>query len=234
MSDLSPYLPVLKSGRWFAQLPDALSAGLLGMARVRALQPGEALFLRNGPPCGLYAVVRGSVRISGLGGARDDAREAVLTLLTPPTWFGEISLFDGSARTHDAHAAEASTLLQMTQDDLLGWLHQHPQHWRDLAQLMADKLRMAFVSMEEMALLPAPLRLARRLVMMAEGYGQRQETSGFQRIIALSQEQLSMMLGISRQTTNQILKELKARGMVRVQRGEVEILDLAALRALCP
>jgi len=41
------------------------------------------------------------------------------------------------------------------------------------------------------------------------------------------------MLAISRQTTNQILKELEGRALVRVHRGEVEILDLAALRATC-
>ncbi len=41
------------------------------------------------------------------------------------------------------------------------------------------------------------------------------------RVIALSQEQLSQMLSISRQTTNQILKDLEARQLVRVQRGEV-------------
>jgi hypothetical protein len=41
------------------------------------------------------------------------------------------------------------------------------------------------------------------------------------------------MLAITRQTTNQILKDLQARQLVRVQRGEVEILDLPALRAFC-
>lgn len=52
------------------------------------------------------------------------------------------------------------------------------------------------------------------------------------RVIALSQEQLSQMLSISRQTTNQILKDLEARQLVRVQRGEVEIMDLAGLRRI--
>ena len=82
-------------------------------------------------------------------------------------------------------------------------------------------------------LLPAPQRLARRLVMMAEGYGQWTAEGQSRRVIAISQEQLSLMLAISRQTTNQILKDLESRQLVRVQRGELEILDLAALRAAC-
>ncbi len=233
MSDPIAYLPVLSTGRWFAALPQDLSHGLLAMAQLRTLATDEALFLRGDPPCGLYAVVRGALRISGVGGPRDGAREALLTLLEPPNWFGEISLFDGSPRTHDAHAAEPSVLLHVPQDSLLAWLRQHPQHWRDLALLLTDKLRIAFVAMEETALLPAPLRLARRLVMMAEGYGQWRETDRSRRVIDISQEQLSMMLAISRQTTNQILKDLEGRGVLRVQRGEVEILDLVALRAAC-
>ena len=239
------YLPVLQSGRWFAQLPPALSQALLGMARVRTLAAGEVLFLRNSPPCGLYAVVRGAIRISGIsatsGGVASagptsplaQAKEAVLIVLPPPVWFGEVSVFDGSARTHDAHAAGPTTLLHIPHDGLVQWLQHHPQHWRDLALLMADKLRLAFVALEEQAVLSAPVRLARRLVQMAQGYGQVQTQGSTRRTLALTQEQLSLMLGISRQTTNGILNDLKDRRILAVQRGQLEILDLPALQGLC-
>ena len=233
MPDLSRYLPVLNSGRWFTQLPAEFAHALLGMAKVRTLQTGDTLFLRDSAPCGLYALVSGAIRISGQSGQRNDTREALLVMLTPPQWFGEISVFDGSARTHHAHAAESCLLLQVPHDELLTWLHNHPQHWRDLAVLMADKLRMAFVSMEEQTVLSAPLRLARRLVGMAQGYGQRTENGGTRRVLAITQEELALMIGVSRQTTNQILNALKAQHIVRIQRGELEILDLPALRALC-
>ncbi len=230
----APYLPTLRAGRWFAQLPEAFSSALLNMAKLRQLQTGDALFLRGGPPCGLYALVRGSIRVSGLVEAsQEDTREALLILLTPPTWFAEISVFDGSPRTHDAHAAEPSTLLQIPHEALLAWLHAHPQHWRDLALLMADKLRMAFINMEEQAVLPAAVRVMRRLVQMAQGYGQGADEGSSRRTLAITQEQLALMIGVSRQTTNQILHDLKARDLVRVHRGALEIVDLAALRDLC-
>lgn len=229
----APYLPMLRAGRWFAQLPPTFSSALLDMAKLRQLQTGDPLFLRGGPPCGLYALVRGSIRISGLvDAAHQDTREALLILLTPPTWFAEISVFDGSTRTHDAHAAEPTTLLQVPHDALQAWLQAHPQHWRDLALLMADKLRMAFVNMEEQAVLPAAVRVVRRLVQMAQGYGQGADESSSRRTLAITQEQLALMIGVSRQTTNQILNDLKARDLIRVHRGELEIVDLPALRAL--
>jgi CRP-like cAMP-binding protein len=229
----SDYLPMLRSGRWFSALPADFAAQLLALAQPRTLEAGEALFLRGDPPCGLYAVVRGAISISGIGGQRDQARAALLTLLEPPAWFGEIAVFDGAARTHDAHATEPTTLLQVPHDRLLAWLRAHPRHWHGLALLLTDKLRTAFVAMEELALLPAHQRLARRLVLMAEGYGQWSDGARSRRVLEVSQEQLALMLAISRQTTNQILQDLQSRGLLRVQRGEVEILDLAALRALC-
>ena len=146
MNDPTAYLPVLQSGRWFAHLPPEFSQQLLAMAQLRPLQAGEALFLRGDAPCGLYALVRGALSISGIGGRADDARAALLTRLEPPHWFGEISVFDGSARTHDAHAVEASLLLQVPHERLQGWLQAHPEHWRSLALLLPDKLRTAFVA----------------------------------------------------------------------------------------
>ena len=232
MTDIASFIPVLQSGKWFAQLPPTLANALLDLARIRNLQAGETLFLRDGAPCGLYALVRGSIRIAGHSGGRDDSREAVLTVLNPPQWFGEISVFDGSVRTHNAQAGEPSTVLQIPHDELTHWLQQHPAHWRELALLMADKLRIAFVNMEEQTLLPAPLRLARRLIIMAERYGQGHDRHGVKRTLELTQEQLALMIGISRQTTNQILTDLKNRGVIRVQRGALEILDLQALKAL--
>lgn len=62
------HIATLASGRWFAALPPELAGALAGMAHMRALQPGQALFLRGDPPCGLYAVVRGAIDISGVGG----------------------------------------------------------------------------------------------------------------------------------------------------------------------
>ena len=82
-------------------------------------------------------------------------------------------------------------------------------------------------------MLSAPLRLARRLVGMAQGYGQRTGDGSTHRVLAVTQEELALMIGISRQTTNQILNELKSRRVLRLQRGALEILDLPALRALC-
>ena len=223
MPDPRTYASLLNQGHWFAALPAALSQTLLEMARVQRLDAGQRLFRRGDRPSGLYAVVEGAVRVGAIG---ENGKEALLPLVEPPYWFGEISLFDGLPRTHDAFAESASTLLLLPQAELLALLERQPQHWRDFALLMSHKLRLAFIALEDMSLLPAAPRLARRLLLIAENYGESEP----RRVLHLAQEQLALMLSLSRQTTNQILKELEAQGVVRLTYGEIEILDFEHLR----
>ena len=118
------YVSQLSQGHWFAALPQALSQSLLDMAQVQRLDAGQRLFRRGDKPSGLYAVVEGAMRV---GAVSETGKEALLTLVEPPYWFGEISLFDGLPRTHDAFADSASTLLLLPQAGLLALLEREPQ-----------------------------------------------------------------------------------------------------------
>jgi CRP-like cAMP-binding protein len=224
--DMQAWRSRLMTGLWFSHLPVPFQDSLLVAARVRRLSPGQRLFKRGDPPCGLYAVLEGSVRI---GAVSEQGKEALLSLVESPHWFGEICLFDGQPRTHDAFGTGHCILLRIPQTALLALLDKHPVYWRQLALLMSHKLRLTFISLEQLSLMPAPARLAHRLLMIAEGYG---ETDSPRRVLQLPQEQLASMLSLSRQTTNQILKDLQGQGVVDLKYGEIEILDAERLRAL--
>ncbi|WP_447801746.1 Crp/Fnr family transcriptional regulator [Pseudomonas serbica] len=224
--DMQDWRPRLLRGQWFSHLPASLQDSLLDAARVRRLSAGQRLFQRGDPPCGLYAVLEGAVRI---GAVNEQGKEALLSLVEAPHWFGEICLFDGQARTHDAFGLGPCTLLHIPQIALLALLDEQPVYWRQLALLMSQKLRLTFINLEQLSLMPAPVRLAHRLLMIAEGYGEIDEP---RRVLQLPQEQLASMLSLSRQTTNQILKDLQGQGILNLGYGEIEILDVQRLRAL--
>lgn len=224
--DMQVWRSRLMNGQWFSHLPVSLQDSLLAAARVRHLSPGQRLFKRGDPPCGLYAVLEGSVRI---GAVSEQGKEALLSLAEPPHWFGEISLFDGQPRTHDAFGLGHCTLLHIPQTALLALLDEQPVYWRQLALLMSHKLRLTFINLEQLSLMPAPVRLAHRLLMIAGGYG---EITLPRRVLQLPQEQLASMLSLSRQTTNQILKDLQGQGILNLKYGEIEIVDAERLRAM--
>lgn len=221
----SRFHEVFSGGRWFQSLDERFRDRLLAAGVPRRLAKGEWLFARGDPPSGLFGVADGTIRIAATTAT---GREALLALLEPPMWFGELAVLDGQARTHDAIAAEPSLVLQIPQDALDAILAEEPRLWRDLGALAAGKLRIMFTLAEDVAALPLGVRLARRLVLAAERYGEWQDRSS--RVLELRQDQLASMLATSRQTVNQLLKELEARGLVRLSYGTLEILDLDGLR----
>jgi len=72
-----------------------------------------------------------------------------------------------------------------------------------------------------MALLPLEERVLRRLQLLAQGYGSRDVA---RRRVRVAQEVLARMLGVSRQSVNKALKQLEARGALRLHYGEIELL----------
>jgi CRP/FNR family cyclic AMP-dependent transcriptional regulator len=221
------YAALLSTGRWFGALPADFRSALLALSEVLSIQPGQRLFERGDPPAGLFAVLDGRVRISA---SEANGKEALLLLLEPPQWFGEISIIDGLPMTHDAIADVETLVVHSPLRAVKKLLEQQPKQWQQIALLVSGKMRLAFLAMEEAALLPAPARVARRLVWIAEGYGEfRSRTS---RVINLKQDQLGAMLSLSRQTANQVLKDLESRGLIKLTYGEIEILDLQGLKRL--
>jgi CRP-like cAMP-binding protein len=220
-------LPSLRADLWFGRLPPALSARLLEVAELRQLHDKQPLFRRGDACSGLYGLLSGAMRVSGLTEA---GKEAILTMLQPLSWFGEIGLFDGMPRTHDVVAEGPVTVLHLPQFELMTIVGDNPLYWRELGLLMALKLRLAFIGMEDMALLPAEARMARRLVFLAHAGAEPRDVASHH--IGVNQEQLALMLALSRQTANKILKSFEQEGAVRVAYGRIEVLDLSRLKQL--
>lgn len=222
------HLRVLQQGLWFSALASELRDHLLEISKVETYTARESLFLRGGAFDGVYAVLEGSVRISGLDLL---GKEAILTYVEPSSWFGELALFDDSDRTHDAHAEETTVVLTIPAAPLKALLDQKPECWKAFGVLLSHKLRLSFGLIEDLVLLPASQRLAKRLVMMAEHYGEVNAEHGVS--IKFQQESLGRMLNLSRQSTNQILKDFESRGILSLYYGRLVIDDILLLKDAC-
>lgn len=219
------YRQALASGRWFGHLPEGLQVGLLADAQVLSLQAGERLFARGDSYDGIYCVVKGVFRTVGFS---TGGKEALLTLIEPYSWFGEVALFDDLERTHDVVADHQGEVLRVPAPALTALLAAHPEYWYWFGLLLSQKMRFAFIALEQAALLPAPQRVAQRLVLMAEGYGEWSDRS--RRVLPLPQEQLASMLSVSRQTINHVLRQFEDQNLIRLHYRELEIVDLEGLR----
>ena len=77
---------------------------------------------RGDPAEAWSAVARGAVRVSSVSLS---GKQVTLTYVEPGTWFGDIALFDGLPRTHDADAHGPTTLLVVRKADFKELLAQH-------------------------------------------------------------------------------------------------------------
>jgi CRP-like cAMP-binding protein len=223
--------PLLARGRWFSALTADQQDALLQSARLLRLPAGAVLFQRGDANAGLYAVLDGTVCVGppdAPGWPGKDSREALLSLLSPPQWFGEIACIDGGPRTHDATATTAVQLLLVPQPALLALADADPLWWRLLGQLLAEKVRALFSGLDDLTQLDASTRIARRLLAMAQGHGMLAPGIA-QRSVAVNQAQLGAMLSLTRQTVSEVLRDFEARGWVRRGYRNVELLDWAAL-----
>ena len=215
----------LLANPWFAALPADIRDAMLRAAEPVRLRRGEMLFRQGAAPGGLYAVLRGSLKISTL---REDGREAILGVIEPGTWFGEISLIDSLPRTHDATSIGASELLVLPHA-VFQALMDRPVFARAIASLLATRLRMMYSMMEDATLRSTRARIVRRLLLLARGDASLAHDA--RPSVPVSQEALAMMLGISRQTLSKELKQLEALKAIRIGYRCIELLSETALRA---
>jgi CRP/FNR family transcriptional regulator, cyclic AMP receptor protein len=218
----------LESGAWFSKLSKALRDGILERARVRRLADGASLAARGTVAEEWCGVALGAVRISSVSLS---GKQVTLTYAEPGTWFGDIALFDGLPRTHDADAHGPTTLLVVRKPDFKDLLDQHVELYDALLRLNCRRLRLMFNQFEDLNTRPLQARLAKQVLLLAKSYGLPQGEE-IRIKLALAQEDLAQLLGASRQRVNQELKGFEREGAVRVEPTRLVVLSREKLLAI--
>lgn len=218
----------IETGAWFSKLSPALRSAILARAVVRRLADGDALATRGAPAQEWCGVARGAVRISS---SSLSGKPVTLTYAEPGTWFGDIALFDGLPRTHDADAHGATTLLVVGKPDFKDLLMRHVELYDALLRLNCRRLRLMFDHFEDLNTRPLQARLAKQVLLLAKSYGVH-EGEEIRIGLALAQEDLAQLLGASRQRVNQELKGFEREGAVRVEPARLVVLSREKLLAI--
>jgi CRP-like cAMP-binding protein len=218
----------IEGGSWFSKLSPSLRADILSRALVRRYPDGIQIASRGTPPNDWVGVASGAVRVSTVSLS---GKQITLTYVEPGTWFGDISLFDGLPRTHDATTHGPTTLLVVRKPDFNELLSRHTELYEALLRLNCRRMRLMFATFEDLNTKPLAARLAKQILLLARSYGIAQGEEiriGLQ----LAQEDLAQLLGASRQRVNQELKGFEREGAVRVEPTRLVVLSRDKLLAL--
>ncbi|MEN2978540.1 Crp/Fnr family transcriptional regulator [Tistrella bauzanensis] len=220
-SDQAP----VDAGIQLTGLPEDAARLLAAAGTRRRLGDGQLIHAKGDEADALFGIVSGAVRIASAG---NDGRELIIAVLEPGEWFGEIALIDGGRRTHDAVTLGETELLVVPKPAFHRLLADHATLSHQLLVLLCRRLRMTFSALEDEAFLPLDRRLAKRLLALADAYG---EPDGAATRIALHlpQEELGHMLGASRQTINRLLGTWARDGLIIRAYGRITLTDRAAL-----
>ncbi|MEH0165868.1 Crp/Fnr family transcriptional regulator [Paucibacter sp. JuS9] len=219
----------IEAGSWFSKLSPALRTDILSRATVRRLGDDALLSCRGEPAEEWCGVAKGAVRISSVSLS---GKQITLTYVEPGTWFGDISLFDGLPRTHDATAHGDTTLLVIRKPDFKDLLSRHAELYEALLRLNCRRLRLMFDVVEDLNTRPLASRLAKQILLLARSYGVPQGEEEIRIGLQLAQEDLAQMLGASRQRVNQELKGFERDGAVRVEPTRLVVLSKDKLLAI--
>jgi CRP-like cAMP-binding protein len=218
----------IESGPWFSKLSLPLRSDILARATVRRLADGALMSVRGEPAEEWIGVAKGAVRVSSVSLS---GKQVTLTYVEPGIWFGDIALFDGLPRTHDASAHGETTLLVIRKPDFKDLLQRHTELYEALLRLNCRRLRLMFDQVEDLNTRPLASRLAKQILLLARSYGVSQGEEiriGLQ----LAQEDLAQLLGASRQRVNQELKGFERKGAVRVEPTRLVVLSKEKLLAI--
>jgi CRP-like cAMP-binding protein len=198
---------------------------LSAYAATRLVPADTTLFSKGDPGDALYAVCTGTVKITV---PSVDGREAMFNLLHSGEIFGEIALLDGQPRTADAVTMTDCELMVIERRDFMAFVHSEPKVALKLIELLCARLRWASEHFEEVVFLNLPTRLARTLLRLEERDGE----PALQQKVAVTQQQLSLMLGVTRESINKQLSAWGKRNWIRLERGGIVVLARDSLQAV--
>jgi CRP-like cAMP-binding protein len=154
----------------------------------------------------------------------EDGREVMLAVRGPGDLLGELSAFDGEPHSATAEAMEEVTTLTLSRTAFATWLEEHPRVALSLLDLLSRRLRDADLKRVEFTAYDTVGRIARRLIELAERFGEKTE-DGTRISLPLSQEELASWAGCSREAASKALQALRKRGLIETRRRAVTVLD---------
>lgn len=199
---------------------DASALAAIRAAATRVTVPADAWIFQTGQRAGAYLlVVSGCVRVQKVG---ETGREILLYRVEA----GEscvlttVGVISGGAYDAEARAEGEVVALALPAEAFHRLLGENASFrafvFHDFSQRLADLMLLV----EEVAFGRLDVRLAELLLRQAPAEGPLHTTH----------QALAAELGSAREVVSRLLKELERRGVVRLGRGQLEILDT---RALC-
>ncbi len=214
---------MLQASCWARQLSADELEQVKGDTVVRTVPAGQYVCMKGDAVEHWLGVVDGLVKMASNWSS---GKTTSFVGLSSGGWFGEGSLMKDEPRRYDVIALRESRIAYMKRSRFQHLLDHSIPFNRFLLLQLNERLGQFIGMMEHERLLNTDARLARCLASMFHPL----LYPGSSLELRISQEEIGLLAGISRQRVNQALHVLEQAGLVRVDYGTLTILDLDRLR----
>lgn len=219
-------LLLLKDAPMFATWPEAARETLCKVSRLNMYAAGKIIGRRGEVGGGLRAVADGRVETSRTWA---DGRRFIHAFLTPPQTTHLADAFCNRPALYDIIARTNATVLTLPRAGLQEAVARHPVVARAVIEALSEDLHAQTERLQASLVEPLGQRLVRTLFDLARA---SPEDGGSTWDVAVAQEDLAAMLGLTRQSIANALKPLIEAGLVETRYRGLRLLDPARLIAL--
>lgn len=213
---------IVRSAVWAAELTEAeLERARRGVME-RHFAKGAYVCHRGDRLDYWTGVVSGLVKISAISRS---GKAMTFAGAAAGSWFGEGSVLKDEARRYDVVALRDTRMAMMPRATFM-WLYENsPGFTRFLVRQLNERMGQFIATIEYDRILHPKARVARNL----SWFFNPALYPGAEPAIEISQEELALLAGVSRQVVNRSLRELETEGLVRTEHGRITVLDPKAL-----
>lgn len=218
--DKAEAIALVSGTGWLArQTPDFRKA-FLERVSLRKFQAGAPIYRAGAPPSGMFGLVVGQWSL------QVPPSDVMISVQGPGRWAGDAAALRRSPTMISIRAITDCRALHLSQPDF-DQLMRDPDCCRTVAALTAEGLGEAVTVVSNLVQPNGELRVAQRLLTFIGLYGDDRRV-----FTDVSQADLAIMCGLSRQTLNKVLKSFQDAGIIVTAYRRLEILDVKALQAI--
>ena len=210
----------------FCDLSAAEMDAIAAAAPMKTYPAGALLYSPHNPTETLFILKRGRVRIFRIS---SDGRALTTAMITPGTIFGEMVLLGQSMYDNYAEALDEAVVCVMTRACVQKYLLSDARISARITEILGQRLREMERRLSDTVFKTVPQRIAGTLNGLARQQ-RRYGVAGRAPVVALTHEQIAALVGTSRETATKILGEFAERGLIRLGRGRITLLDTDGIR----
>jgi CRP-like cAMP-binding protein len=203
----------------FGEVDEPTRIALLAEAPLRTFASGQIIQQRGDGPRGFWVIEEGTVKI---GQFKADGDFRVIVLLGGGDSYGELAVFANAPRAVDAVADSDVTARWIDAARFERGISGNPATLRRLVGALSVQLQEILDLLAGLGAGSGHARIAATLANLA-----RQLPAGV--MVAINQQELGELTGLTRATVNKSLKRLEQQGAIKRHYGKLELLDLQLL-----